>query len=190
MKYFTILPVVFAILFSSGCQQSQQSQNPSASVEKKEKLMAAEMMNLKAELQKTKKDLDKQAILLQQCKQDNEKMSSKSVQDANQLNAAIKNYSDCFKELGNVKMQLEQCQKMVDLTDVPALCKDKIEKQKKLLAQCQKEKQELEKSAGEATEFAMKQLPEELMKQVTDLTAENEQLKAKIAELEKTAAPK
>jgi transcriptional regulator len=190
MKYFSILSVILAILFASGCQQSQQSPAASAGVEKKEKLMAAEMMNLKAELQKTKLELDKQTKSLQELNLKNEQIIRKSAQDANQLNAAVTSYSKCYKELNDVKKQLEECQKMVDLTDVPALCKDKVEKQNKLLAECQKEKEELEKSAGEASDFALKQLPEELMKQVTDLTAENEQLKAKIAELEKAAAPK
>ncbi|MEN6386322.1 MAG: hypothetical protein ABFD79_14145 [Phycisphaerales bacterium] len=191
MRYFSVLIIVFAILFSSGCQQSQKSsQAKSAGVERKERLMAAENISLQSELENTKKELDKQKALLEKLQQDYNKLKSKSAQDVNNLNSAITNYSNCFKELNDVKKQLEECQKMVDLTDVPALCKDKIERQKQLLANCEKEKEEISKSTEEASNFLMNQLPQDLMKQVETLTAENEQLKAKIEELEKTSAPK
>jgi chromosome segregation ATPase len=192
MRYLSTLIVAMAILFSSGCQQSQNAEPKSkiTTDQRKEKLLAAEIINLKAELDKNKIELDKQSKSLADLKQKYEQLTIKSAQDVNQLYITTTNYSNCYKDLATAKQQLEECQKMVDLTDVPALCKDKIEKQKKMLADCQKEKEEIEKSAGEAADFAMKQLPEQLMKQVEELTAENELLKAKIAELEKSSGTK
>ncbi|MDD5011150.1 MAG: hypothetical protein PHQ00_03395 [Phycisphaerae bacterium] len=61
-----------------------------------------------------------------------------------------------------------------------------IEKQKALLQQCQQENERIQTEAGETTSFLMEQLPKDLMEQTERLTRENEQLRTRIDELEKT----
>jgi hypothetical protein len=185
---------VFSILFSFGCQQSVQSNSPDSA--RKEKLLAAEKMNTKAELDKTKKELELQKQLLLKAKQDNAAISKKVASDANELNKMSKNYSDINKKLLETSNQLEDCrkkmeayQKMIDDKDVPGLCKTKIERMKAQVAKCEEEKQQIQKESEVSADFFMKKLPGDLTKQNEALSTENEQLKAKIAELEKQIPP-
>jgi len=186
MKNIGRLLVVLTVLWASGCQQSRQENTSQTG--RKERLMAAENINLNAELAKNKIELEKQNKLLQQYKQNIEKRTLQGANDANEIKTLNTKLSECYTELGALRKQIEECQKMVDLTDVPALCKNKVDKQKKLLEECQKEKESIQSSAGESASFLMEKLPADLLKQVETLTAENEQLKAKIQELEKGSA--
>lgn len=186
MKYISTLCVVVVILFSSGCQQSQQTSPNSSMADKKGRLMAAENISLKDELAKTKREMDKQNKLLAQCKQDNEKMKKQISINEMQLDSLKKTLSGSTNVLVGLRKQLEECQNMVEEKGTPALCKYKLEQQKKLLAECEKSKQEIQSAGDASTKFLMEQLPADLMKQVETLTAENKKLAEKIAELEKT----
>ena len=179
-KIGTFLIVLSVLSLASSAQSKKTSE-----VGRKERLLAAENINLNAELAKNKKELEKQNKLLQQCKQDLEKRARQAAIDANEIKNLKINISQCRNELETLKKQFEQCQRMVDLTDVPALCKDKVDKQKKLLKECQKEKAAIEASANESSSFFMEKLPADLLNETNRLTEENKQLKAKIAELEK-----
>lgn len=177
---------VFSILFTCGCQQSAESKSPGS--ERQEKLLAAENMNTKAELEKTQKELEKQKQLLMQAQKENAVISKKAALDANEVAIMRTNYSNVNKDLVKAEKQIEDCnnkieayKKMIDDKDIPGLCKTKVDRIKAQLAQCEKEKKEIEKANAESSDFFMKQLPESLK----TLTTENEQLKAKIAELEK-----
>lgn len=173
-----IIPVIF------GCQQAQQKKT--SEVGRKQKLMAAENIELKTELAQNKNELEKQNKLLQQCRQEIEKITNQAANDAN-ANQKLKNeLTQCRLELENQKKLLEHYQKIVDLKDIPELCREKLEKQKKLLERCRRENEKIQTEAGETSEFLMKQLPAGLTQQVEQLSQENEQLKAKIEELEKT----
>ena len=187
MRNIGTLFVVLTVLLVSGCQQSQQ-ENVSSQAGRKGRLMAAENINLNAELAKNKIELEKRNKLLQQYKQDIEKITRQGANDANEIKTLTTNLSQCYTKLEALRKQLEEYQKMVDLMDVPALCKNKVDKQKKLLEECQKEKEAIQSSASESTSFLMEKLPADLIEQVGTLTAENEQLKARIQELEKGSA--
>lgn len=188
MKKIGAFLIVLSVLSALNCQQAMAASGKTSEVGRKEKLMAAENINLKAELAQTKSELEKQIKSLDQCRQDNEKKTVQAAVDANEIKNLKTDLTQCRKELETLKKEIEQCQKMVDLTDVPALCKDKVEKQKKLLRECQKEKEAISKAAAESSSFLMEQLPTDLLKEVEKLTAENEQLKARISELEKCPA--
>ncbi|HBG26329.1 MAG: hypothetical protein A2Y10_01790 [Planctomycetes bacterium GWF2_41_51] len=183
MKNITTILIVLTALLASGCQQSQQT---STNIARKEKLIAAAMMNLKAELAQNKKEIEKQGTLLEQCKQNNEKLTSKTAAQTNEINNLKTALSQTRASLDENRKQLENCENMLDAKDSPALCKDRIERQQKLLEECQKEKADIEKAAGDSASFLMEQLPTELLKETERLNAENEQLKAKIEELEKS----
>jgi chromosome segregation ATPase len=181
MRNPIVLFTVIAILFSAGCQQSQKDTPKSVSSIKKEKLMTAENISLKAEIDKNKKELDNLNKSIAAITQENEKLKA----DNNNLSALQTKYEECTKSLADIKQQLAASQDMLESKDAPELCKAKIEQQQKLLAECKKEKQRIEKEAEENTTFLMQTVPDDLMKQVQTLTEENEKLKAKIAELEK-----
>ena len=61
--------------------------------------------------------------------------------------------------------------------------KSEIEKQKKLVQDCQEEKAKSEEQAGENIKWLLDDLPADLLKQIEALTAENEQLKTEIEKL-------
>ncbi|MCE5341400.1 MAG: hypothetical protein LLF92_09800 [Planctomycetaceae bacterium] len=187
MKYISTLCVVVVILFSSGCQQSQQASPNSSGVDKKGRLMAAENISLKDELAKTKYEMEKQNKLLAQCKQNAEKMKKQISISEMQLDSLKTSVAGSAKVIADLKKQLAECQNMVEAKDSPALCKYKFEQQKKLLDECEKAKQEIETTCDSNTKFLMDQLPTDLMKEVETLTAENQKLAEKIAELEKSA---
>ncbi len=63
------------------------------------------------------------------------------------------------------------------------LCDEEIEKQKDLLAQCQKEKAEIDKQAGD-TGIKLLKILGDTSKKVDELTEENQKLKETIKELE------
>jgi len=185
MRYISTLCVVGIILLSSGCQQSQQSVQSSSTVDKKDRLMAAENISLKDELAKTKVELEKQNKLLAQCKQDIEKMKKVTSINEMQLDSLKNSATGSSKVIADLKKQLSECQNMVEVKDSPALCKYKIEQQKKLLAECEKSKQEIQTSGDASAKFLMDKLPADLMKQVETLIEENKKLSEKITELEK-----
>ncbi|HAL46116.1 MAG: hypothetical protein A2Y12_13305 [Planctomycetes bacterium GWF2_42_9] len=181
MRNPIVLFTVISILFSAGCQQSQKSpQNPVAS-DKKEKLMAAENISLKAEIEKNKKEMDNLNKSIAQMKQDNEKLKTENTN----LSAWQTKYEECNKSLAEIKKQLTASQDMLESKDAPALCKAKIDQLKKLLEECRKENERIQKEADDNTTFLLHTVPDDLMKEVQALNEENAQLKAKIAELEK-----
>jgi len=191
MRKISIILIVFSALISSGCQESAQT-SP-ATAERKEKLLAAEIINLKGEIDKTKKQVDKQNKLIEELKQKNEKLQAQAVADANQIKSLrstiserAKDLTSCNEKLVFQQKKIEECQRMLDLVDIPALCKDRVAKQKKLLEQCRKEKEEIEKAAAESSTFLMEKLPTDLMQQVEKLSTENAELRARIDELEKS----
>lgn len=191
MKKICAILIVFTAFISSGCQESAQT-SP-ATAERKEKLLAAEIINLKGEIDKNKKEIDKQSKLIEELKQINEKLTAKTTADGNEIKTMrstiserAKDLTSCNEKLELQKKQIEECQRMLDLVDIPALCKDKVAKQQKLLEQCRKEKEEIEKAAAESSTFLMEKLPTDLMQQVEKLTAENAELRTRIEELEKS----
>jgi DNA repair exonuclease SbcCD ATPase subunit len=175
--------VVFIILILLGSPQTQQ--NTAAETSKRDRLLADENISLTRELAQCRSEMEKQKKLLEQYQQENKKITQKAVNDTNTIRNLENELSKCRNELINQGKQLEQCQQMVDLKDVPLLCRDKVEKVKKQLEQCRRENERIQTEAGETSEFLMKQLPADLTKQVEQLSQENEQLKARIEELEK-----
>ncbi len=187
MRYISTLCVVVVILFSFGCQPSQQTSQNSLGVDKKDRLMAAENISLKDELAKTKNELEKQNKLLAKCTQDAEKMKKLTSINEMQLDSLKKTMAGSSKVIADLRVQLAECQKMVEEKGSPVLCKYKLEQQKKLLDECEKAKQETESTCDSNVKFLMDTLPTDLMKQVETLTAENQKLAEQIAELEKSA---
>jgi chromosome segregation protein len=185
MKYISTICVLGTILFSFGCQQSQQTVQSSSSVDRKSRLMAAENISIKEELAKTKRELETLNKQLTQIKEENEKLKKLSSINYVQLESMKKTVSGSNQVIADLKKQLETCQNMVEEKGEPALCKYKIQQQKKLLAECEKTKKEIQESGDASTSFLMEQLPADLMKQVETCTQENHQLQEKIAELEK-----
>ena len=169
MKNTSRFLAVLIILFVAGSQQAGQSKDDE--INKKTRLLADENISLTKELAQCRSEIDKQTKQLEQYRQEKKKSEQKAVSDAN--------------EIREQKKQLEQCQRMVDLKDVPALCRDKVEKIKKQLEQCRQENEKIQKDAGENADFFMKKIPQELQKENERLTSENAALQQKIAELEK-----
>ncbi len=76
-----------------------------------------------------------------------------------------------------LKKQLKLCDKEIEKRD------DEIQKQKDLLAQCQKEKAEIDEQAGD-TNIKLLKILRDTSKKVDELTEENQKLKETIKELE------
>ncbi|MCD4831870.1 MAG: hypothetical protein K8R02_08740 [Anaerohalosphaeraceae bacterium] len=66
-------------------------------------------------------------------------------------------------------------------------CQATIENQKRLLAKCKQEKKKIQSEASTTADFLLKTLPEETMAKNARLTAENEKLLKRIAELKKSS---
>jgi chromosome segregation ATPase len=183
MKNTSRFLAVLIILFVASSQQAGQSKDDE--INKQAKLLADENMSLTKELAQCRSEIDKQAKQLEQIKQENKKLTQKTVSDANAIRALQNELSKCRNESIKQAKQLELCQQMVDLKDVPSLCRDKVEKVKKQLEQCQKEKESIQESAGKKTEEFFNKIPQDLQDEVKRLGDENSALKQKIAELEK-----
>ncbi|PKL47725.1 MAG: hypothetical protein CVV39_05330 [Planctomycetes bacterium HGW-Planctomycetes-1] len=169
----------------AGCQQAQQQNK--ADISRKDRLLADENMRLRGELVQCQNGLKKQEKMLEQYRQENKEMT-KRADDAAGENQNLKRETAQYRsEIEKQKQLLDQYQRMLDSKDAPALCRNKIEIQKKLLAKCRQENERIQTEAGETSQFLMEQLPKDLMEQVEQLSQENEQLKARIEELEKTA---
>ncbi|MGD0786147.1 MAG: hypothetical protein ABR969_10090 [Sedimentisphaerales bacterium] len=183
MKNASWFLAVLIILFVASSQQAGQSKDDE--INKQARLLADENMSLTKELAQCRSEIDRQKKQLEQIKQENKKINQKAVSDANTIRILQDEFSQSRNELVKLQKQLEQCQQMVDLKDVPALCRDKVEKVKKQLEQCRKENESIQESAGKKTEEFFNKLPKELQKENESLASENAALKQKIAELEK-----
>lgn len=73
----------------------------------------------------------------------------------------------------------------LDLKNEITRCQEEIEKQKNLVSQCEKEKEEMDRQANETMKWLMDELPKDLLDDASKLSEENANLTAKIAELEK-----
>lgn len=176
--------VVLIILILLSSPQNQQ--NTAAETNKRDRLLADENISLTREIAQCRNEMEKQKKLLEQYQQENKKITQKAISDANAIRNLQNELSKYRNELENQKKLLEHCQKIVDLKDVPELCREKMEKQKKLLEQCRRENKKIQTEAEETSKFLVEQLPADLTKQVEQLSQENEQLKVRIEELEKT----
>jgi len=174
---------VLIFLFIAGAQQIGQSKDDETN--KQAKLLADENMSLTKELAQCRSEIDRQKKQLEQIKQENKKLTQKAASDANAIRALQNELSKCRNESIKQAKQIELCQQMVDLKDVPALCRDKVEKVKKQLDQCRQENEKIQQEAGKNADFFMKKIPQELQKENERLTSENAALQQKIAELEK-----
>jgi chromosome segregation ATPase len=183
MKNTSRFLAVLIILFVASSQQAGQSKDDEIS--KQAKLLADENISLTKELAQCHSEIDKQKKQLEQIKQENKKLTQKAAGDANMVRNLQNELSKCRNESIKQAKQLEQCQQMVDLKDVPALCRDKVEKVKKQLEQCRKEKESIQESAGKKAEEFFNKIPQDLQKENERLTSENAALQQKIAELEK-----
>jgi hypothetical protein len=164
MKRSGCILVVSIIMIFLGCQQSQQKQG--SGISRKDRLIGNENLELKSELARCRNEIEKQKKLLEQCQQ------KPDLKDE---------LTQCRSEIEKQKKLLEQYLRELDLKDEPARCRHKIAKQKQLLEQCQHEKQKIEQETGNTVELLMDKLPQDLLKQVEQLTQENEQLKAELA---------
>jgi len=185
MKYISTLCVVGTILFSFGCQSSQQTVQSSSGIDRQSKLLAAENISIKEELDKTRRELAKQTKLFEQIKLDNQKTKEQAALNEKQIESLKQTINSSNQIITDLRKQLAECQNMVEEKGEPALCRHKLQQQKKMLAECEKAKQEIESSVSANADFLMSKIPDDLMKQVNVLTAENQQLTEKIAELEK-----
>lgn len=73
----------------------------------------------------------------------------------------------------------------LDLKNEITRCQEEIEKQKNLVGQCEKEKEEMDRQANETMKWLMDELPEQMLDDSAKLSEETANLTAKIAELEK-----
>jgi chromosome segregation ATPase len=176
---------VLIIPIMAGCQQAQQQNT--ADISRKDRLLADENMRLRSELVQCQNKLKKQEKMLEQYRQENKEMTQKADNAVGENQSLKREAAQYRSEIEKQKQLLEQYQQMLDSKDDPALCRNKIERQKKLLAKCRQENERIQIEAGQTSKFLMEQLPAEMMKEVERLTQENEQLKARIEELEKTA---
>ncbi len=72
MKKIRLFLVVSIVVVLAGCQQSEQKQD--SSISRRDRLVANENINLKNELTRCQKEIEKQQNLLQQCKQEKAKI--------------------------------------------------------------------------------------------------------------------
>jgi uncharacterized protein YlxW (UPF0749 family) len=73
----------------------------------------------------------------------------------------------------------------LDLKNEITRCQQEIERQKALVLQCEKEKEDLDKQCNDNAKWLMDELPKDLLNDASKLSEENANLTAKIAELEK-----
>jgi chromosome segregation ATPase len=183
MKNTSRFLVALIVLIVAASPHAEQSKSDEAS--RKEKLMADENMSLTHEVAQCRSEIEKQKKLLEQYKQENQKITQKAVSDANTIRNLQNELSKCWIELKTYKKQLEQCQQMVDMKDVPALCRDKVEKLKKQLEQCTQAKEKLDEKEGEKATALLNKIPQDLQNENVRLTNENAALQKKIEDLEK-----
>ncbi len=73
----------------------------------------------------------------------------------------------------------------LDLRNELKNCQKEIERQKELVLQCEKEKEQIDKQANESIKWLLDELPEQLLSDSTKLSEENANLLARIADLER-----
>lgn len=171
-----IIPIVL------GCQQAQQG--ATADISRKSRLMADENIRLKSQLVQCQNKIKKQEKMIEQYRQENKEMTQKAGDAVSKKQKLERDSVQYQQEIEKQKQLLEQYQRMLDSKDDPALCRNKIERQKELLDQCRQEKERIQIEAGDTSKFFLEQLPADLMKQIEQLTQENEKLKAKIEEFQ------
>jgi cysteinyl-tRNA synthetase len=158
--------VASLIVIFAGCQQSQQKQT--TDISRKDRLVASENLNLKNELAQCRSKIEKQKELLDQCRQEKERISQQADEKS--------------KKFIEEEKLLEQCRQEKEKIDQQA---DKDIRRDKLLQQCEEEREKTEQLANENIRWLMDELPQNLLSENTRLTEENEKLTARIIELEK-----
>jgi uncharacterized small protein (DUF1192 family) len=77
----------------------------------------------------------------------------------------------------------------MNLKEEIARCQSEMEKQQNLVKECQEEQEKILQQTGENTQWLANELPQDLVKQVEELSQENEQLKAEIERLKNQQSP-
>jgi len=148
MKRFYSFPIIFSLVIFLGCQQAQQKN--AVGISRKDRLMAIEYLDSKKEVARCRSEIEKQKKLLEQYRQEKEKV----LQDANGItnqNMILKNeLAQCRSEIEKQKKLLEQYRQEKEKTlqeangitnqnlilkNELAQCRSEIEKQKQSLEQ-------------------------------------------------------
>jgi len=162
----TFLALVLAI--SAGCQQERQKQT--SGVSRKDRLVGYENLGLKDALAKCREEIENQKELLAECQE--------------KYQAQCENQKKLLAECQE-KYQA-QCEK-----NCQEQCKKRYQEryQEKFQEKCQEQYQKEKQQTEETISWLLKDLPADLLKQVGELTKENEELMKKIEELQKASKP-
>jgi len=169
-KLGRILAVSLIVVFT-GCQQSQQKQT--TEISRRDRLVGNENLNLKNELAHRQNEIENQKGLVEQCRQEKEKVSQQADEAYKLLiEEEEKLREQCRQEKEKVSQQADEAYKLL------------IEEEEKLREQCRQEKEKIIEDINDTAKWIMDELPLDLLKENTRLTEENEKLTARIAEFE------